>query len=45
MSYSLNYKCINVTDVNFGDVFLKERDQELKNLLKYKKVTLGQKEV
>ena len=29
------------SDINFGDVFLKERDQELKNLLKDKKATLG----
>ena len=28
------------SDINFGDVFLKERDQELKNLLKDKKATL-----
>ena len=29
------------SDINFGDVFLKERDQELKNLLKDKKATLS----
>jgi hypothetical protein len=29
------------SDINFGDVFLKEQDQELKNLLKDKKATLG----
>ena len=28
------------SDINFGDVFLRERDQELKNLLKDKKATL-----
>jgi hypothetical protein len=29
------------TDMNFGDVFIKERDQELKNLLKDKKANLS----